>query len=1743
MPTALPYFFSDSLRSRFAQDIQDAIGSSRISSDDGKWLQRLLAASIEPGTDAGLPRVDRLIMGDNSPDDAELAGAWLISDPVASATSVFLSTLAFGIERFESRTSLLTALQERFSKVSDISTVEAERVEGSLFDARMLAVMRQQAGHLQSLSIQLQALPDMRAAAGKALQNVLAQRGLAEGIDVFSQIVQLLDINPERDPGVSSVMGTQYLVDAAVQAYSLEALPAGLKRQFLDAEGQAFSQAQAALFEQALADSVCAVPAVYEQLLADYWMAERQDGRTVRDFTGQALAECFRQHLLASRAHGTMTEAEYRCLLTLLPACSGAIDPQSIRVRRLSVAVAADEPVKQVGVFLIDFPAEDLSSTFLYSSLPGFLRFGDSAQAIAHVVSGPSHAGLLFYSSLNDHPAVRMQGQVELHPNALTAAFFSEFVDSVIALQKRNLRYVLGLPAIHSEKNPVRVDDALDIRRLLDGRLSSLHDSGRWRPEPLAFDLAWGATAQVGSGQTSGLISEPSYNWIGKLKKLDALLERVDALHSGVDGCMRHALNRYLAVIGGPPLDARTLWVLPDAEDSVPVRLLSLALDRVCGYAQAALSDSVVVAGLITPILDRPVQRLPLALLEQMLVCVQEDFSRRFEEQIGEFYSRTIRRLDTRMHPGVMSMLVREYLLRLELLVEKRIATLPESMIQSVQQLLDRPLPSLRAALGDARVDAFSIAVQYDSASPAIKVSNAFVVHDRLARSEPVLWVLSKGLIRFENLQALEQYVALLLKGTELASHVSGVLAEPDRQALLGHRARAGSLDLKVTLHCIEGHFIEALQLDEIERQRRTAAYVYQDAVSWRVPSELFNNLLGAVEREDRNRKALSYLGVAIQFTIYKATVPTWVSGASRADQITLVAALQRFYVTCVGQKDFLFDIPSLYDYSCEQLKNRFNTDFVEPRPDPENIRITLEHYVPAPVTPGQTPQSIPAATQAVSENLVEYAINRFLSRQDGVIALSSRDNQPLNPALTPAYIRELVTSLDIATGFRSMLDSALATTTSSYLERRKLFVEQVPSLDILRAFALRLKNELSEQAYRVVENVLNMPDAIARLPVNGCKMVFSPLKLLAAKEGWEPNVVLNTYLMGPSDSQPGVWVLYAPLHEEFVFKEYPDQAALLHDIHHSPGLQAYMLDRVDPDVRKIYDHGGFVEPHLPFSVESSFDSPFETPAPVTVQIDPYEGNCLLLMFKGALDILKLQVQQHSVTNAEHRRSAAQYLFTLGAEQIMALMPGRVGALIGIIQGQSLLNMSVISAGDQHWGKALSEFMAALGVMITSGDPSAAPAREGDEPGPGSEGIGSTDPLIQLEDIADLPEFSWGNSSMTQQIRDRLREFEVHDTALYTLQRDELLSVYRDPATGKNYAAINGKIYELQNDEDGWFIIAGTKVGPSVILDVDQQWKIDIQGGLRGGGGALTRMDGSLVDDLVEEIMVVNARGMSEIRHAYREMAQSIEDAHAQAQRYLETSLANLTRELPEGGLDPRTEKIIGDFFGQKVPDKQLYDITKRAVADIYQALMDPSLSPIDSPRFVVGVNRLGNESSSAFIFEADPSRRVFLTEQFFRLPSYRFKIRVMRSGEFKFGPHYRAAILIHELSHLVLKTDDIAYVDSQAPFVDLLEDAPTYRLRIRNELIAQQQKTLSYQTDRDKLFKQLDDDDAWRDLRRKDGNGKQSILRICGKKTLEEARDVFYENVRKRADVMLKNADSVALLVTLLGRERFVRR
>nr|NLU59247.1 hypothetical protein [Pseudomonas sp. BIGb0427] len=71
------------------------------------------------------------------------------------------------------------------------------------------------------------------------------------------------------------------------------------------------------------------------------------------------------------------------------------------------------------------------------------------------------------------------------------------------------------------------------------------------------------------------------------------------------------------------------------------------------------------------------------------------------------------------------------------------------------------------------------------------------------------------------------------------------------------------------------------------------------------------------------------------------------------------------------------------------------------------------------------------------------------------------------------------------------------------------------------------------------------------------------------------------------------------------------------------------------------------------------------------------------------------------------------------------------------------------------------------------------------------------------------------------------------------------------------------------------------------------------------------------------------------------------------------------------------------------------------------------------------------------------------------------------------------------------------------------------------------------------KLFTLYDEDAGrLRDLRRSDRKGKKLILKITGAQDLQQARQVFLSDSEKRAQIMLFNADSLALLIYRLGAE-----
>ena len=138
-------------------------------------------------------------------------------------------------------------------------------------------------------------------------------------------------------------------------------------------------------------------------------------------------------------------------------------------------------------------------------------------------------------------------------------------------------------------------------------------------------------------------------------------------------------------------------------------------------------------------------------------------------------------------------------------------------------------------------------------------------------------------------------------------------------------------------------------------------------------------------------------------------------------------------------------------------------------------------------------------------------------------------------------------------------------------------------------------------------------------------------------------------------------------------------------------------------------------------------------------------------------------------------------------------------------------------------------------------------------------------------------------------------------------------------------------------------------------------------------------------------------------------------------------------------------------------------------------------------------------------------------------------------SPPFRAGQHLRASFLLHEVTHDVLDTEDIHYLNAGFPYPDVLdEDLPFGRhLKTLNQEI---QRNHSPHATTEHLFKVFNPEtQQWEDIPR--GPAKTYIKQIAGVSTLDQARLVFRNDPVKRVEMMLANADTLVLLIVQLGR------
>lgn len=288
--------------------------------------------------------------------------------------------------------------------------------------------------------------------------------------------------------------------------------------------------------------------------------------------------------------------------------------------------------------------------------------------------------------------------------------------------------------------------------------------------------------------------------------------------------------------------------------------------------------------------------------------------------------------------------------------------------------------------------------------------------------------------------------------------------------------------------------------------------------------------------------------------------------------------------------------------------------------------------------------------------------------------------------------------------------------------------------------------------------------------------------------------------------------------------------------------------------------------------------------------------------------------------------------------------------------------------------------------------------------------------------------------------------------------------------------------------------------------------------------------------------MNIEAEGMANIRLLFPVRARLIDEALDLATSYAWNSLRNLQLLEPASSRFTPVHQIVTAFLGVPTVLPEHVAKIEKVISNIFAALLDPSLRKPTSGRFAIGRVVEQQEHTLGFTISQDEKRRIYLAEKFF-FPNFDHYRNYMTDPAFPIRAHARAGTIIHELSHIVEETVDLAYVDPGRPFTDLIETTSLRAVELRNELIDLQSRTLSNRTPLSELFTlydpftdtQEDLDDLFDDHAER---LKARILKVTGQKNLTDARQSFMSDSLIRLAVQLSNADSLTLLITQLGRQ-----
>ncbi|NUU38499.1 dermonecrotic toxin domain-containing protein [Pseudomonas sp. C2B4] len=996
-----------------------------------------------------------------------------------------------------------------------------------------------------------------------------------------------------------------------------------------------------------------------------------------------------------------------------------------------------------------------------------------------------------------------------------------------------------------------------------------------------------------------------------------------------------------------------------------------------------------------------------------------------------------------------------------------------------------------RLAVKGFHPDVFSLVLQCTGEENVLPLPNCVLLTARGGldvqhSGRAILWTPATGLEVFETIGSARQQLNLRLFDSEKR------LSLLDNLSPAQHKFhRRYSLH---SLRLIEGNVLQHLARDAIDhflaRCEQVRAWKLTAAQRGKALDSLTNTVI------DTNLRRATSIAQALTL---QQSLPAWLGMAPVEEQQLHIELLEQYRQSVTDDKDYLHGIQPLKDYARETLKTLLDSRFSGTALHPDDIEITPHLSLAGP-----------------AQSLTDFALNHVNVTQGTGFNVASKTTRPLPANLNQSAVRQLLSALDIQKNYTRQVTDSLVTDSTQAVPRWQRFVRQVPWQLLHHAHELKLQQRLSNGAFDLIRQVLDMPDAVARATVKGAHAIVRPLQLIKTAKA-NPVAAQGLYLIGPGDGRKGPQILYAPYYSGGVFIEFEEDASVVAAFNVPGPLQELLLRRLPDNERSVFRN----------LLRSSVGKESE----ITLGSSVIGGHLLTHLFNDNAALLPRMLASRTETDGASDWETVKPLFSAGINLISGLLPGKLAYGKFLWQAYDDFKDSAEALQDHHWKNALRNFISGAAQMVSLGKLS---LESGTETAvtPSASTTPAPPPVSALQ---------WSQVESTSPQRTLLQHFETSYVQLKDLAKDSKDGTYRD-ATGKHqYAPIAGKVYPVKKNGAVWRMVNGEQEGSVLQTTSNNERVIDPDMHTVHYGKTLSTMHNRFVaSQEARYVLNIEARGMAEIRARFPERAAMIVRAVDMARYYAFNSLHNLWLRKTHPSVT-RMDAFLKEFFDVSTVDTGLLDKISEVIVPVCLALVDPDYDLLSGERLIVGSNKYSSSNVIAFVNPRDPDRRVHLSEHFFKqqLEWYEHSL----TEPFDVNAHAMASGITHELAHLVKKAVDIVYLEARRPFSDLVEIITGEGQAMKQTQVELQREALSLQTPREQLFARWNEKlKTWLSFDSLTSAREEcdAILDITGCETIDQARDAFLDtqNADYRINIILRNADSIAMLISELGRQ-----